>query len=153
MGCAFPVHAQDDNSAKGEAAAFIGTQHLPGTTNPTFGGSIGVNFGSRFLLFAEPSYVPQGGGDHIINLLGGIDYSFPTPVKKLVPFFDVVGGLGRSPLDGNATTFGAGFGTRYFLGDRWGIKPEFRWQRYQQVAGGSNAYLFRFGVFYQFGTR
>jgi hypothetical protein len=148
--------ASDGDNFRGEIAGLGGMQHLPGVTKAMVGGEIGRTISTHSLLFAETSYVPLGFGDKLVNFTGGVNIGFATSMDKLVPYLSVVGGLGRSSGNGsseNDATFGIGFGTRYFVGRNWGVRPVFRWQRYQQSAGGVNTYVFTAGLFYRFGDR
>ncbi|HYP12686.1 MAG TPA: hypothetical protein VEQ63_02085 [Bryobacteraceae bacterium] len=147
--------AAEGEEYKSEVAAFTGVQRLPGLTKPMIGGSIGTAVGTNSMLFFEPSYVALGSGVKLVNLLGGLNIGFTTQNPKLVPYLSLVGGLGRFSGGGESEhdpVYGAGFGVRYFVGSNWGIKPEFRWQRYQAEDGG-NTYVFKAGVFYRFGSR
>ena len=94
---------------------------------------------------------------------GGIDYSFGS--SKVRPYALVALGVGHTSVSATATVdgvsgtgssstdsayVGVGGGVRIYAGQNWGIKPEFRYQRY----GGSlasNSAVFTVGLFYQFG--
>jgi hypothetical protein len=132
-----------------------GFQHFPGKTNGQLGGAIGRVFGGNSVVFAETSYAPLGGGKNLVNFGGGLNFGFPTHLDKLVPYVVVAGGLGRSMVSGggssNDVMFAAGFGARYFIGSNWGVRPEVRFQRYQESDGGINTYIFTGGLFYRFG--
>jgi hypothetical protein len=108
-------------------------------------------------LFAETSYAPLGFGENVLNFGGGFNFGFRTRIDNLVPYILVFGGLGRDMVSGggssNYVLFGAGFGERYFLGSNWGVRPEFRWQRYQHFGDGANTFVFVAGLFYRFGRR
>jgi hypothetical protein len=98
---------------------------------------------------------------------GGLDYSFLSSQSKLRPY--VVGAFGLAhtfdtlSLSANGTSAsvsmgsngfyaGAGGGVRLYVGKRWGLKPEVRYQRYQSTqGGGSNTVMYTVGVFYRFG--
>ena len=100
----------------------------------------------------------------LIDFGGGVDYSFGSS-KRVVPYVLGVVGVGHLAVSATATIdgqtgsgsasndsvyLGAGAGVRIFAGQSWGIKPEFRYQRY----GGSiasNSAVFTVGLFYQFG--
>jgi hypothetical protein len=95
---------------------------------------------------------------------GGIDYSFGSS-KRVVPYVLAAVGVGHTSVSasvnvngvtgtGSMSTdsvyLGIGGGVRIYAGRNWGIKPEFRYQRY----GGSlasNSAIFTAGLFYQFG--
>jgi hypothetical protein len=55
------------------------------------------------------------------------------------------------PATNGSLTYGGGAGLRCFLGQSWGLMPEFRWQRNQTLA--DNTYGFRIGIFRRFGGR
>lgn len=151
------VWAADGEGYKGEVVGFGGLQHFPGVTKASLGGAVGATFAHNSVLFAETTYAPIGEGVKLLNWVAGVDIGFSTRVDRLVPYFTAFGGLGQWSGNGaraeNNATFGAGFGARYFLGPRWGFRPEFRWQRYQEAAGGVNSYSFAAGLFYRFGSR
>ena len=101
----------------------------------------------------------------LYNVGGGVDYSFGSS-KKVVPY--VVGAVGAGLFSTSATAnvggvsgsasattkslyLGGGGGVRFYAGDNWGIKPEFRFQRYTMSGGGSNSADFTVGLFFQFG--
>ncbi len=109
-------------------------------------------------------------GNASVNLVdfgGGVDYSF-RPSSRVRPY--VVGALGLGHFYGtgsgtgsngasanvsvgltNSLYGGVGGGIRLYLGPRWGIKPEVRYQRYQSSLIQSNTVQYTVGLFYQFG--
>jgi hypothetical protein len=148
--------AAEESSYKGEINGFGGMQHFPGTTKGMLGGTIAAPLGQNSQIFGETSYTPMGEGTKLVNLGGGLDLGFRRSIGKFAPFVTVLGGVGRLSGFGASekdATFGAGFGARYFLARNWGVRPEFRWQRYQASGGGVNSYVFRVGLFYRFGSR
>jgi hypothetical protein len=150
--------AAEGEGYKGEVAGFGGLQHFRDSTKATIGGQIGSTFAGNSMVFVETAYVPSySEGAKLVNFLGGVNIGFPTRLDKLVPYFGVFGGLGRFSGQGvvseSAASFGLSFGARYFLGPRWGVRPEFRWQRYQESGQGLNSYSFSTGLFYRFGER
>ena len=138
----------------GEVDGYAGMQHFPGVTKALLGGAIGKPIGQRSQLFVESGYIPFGGGNKMVNLAGGLNVGLPSGSDTVAPYLTFLGGLGREMGNGagaNRVTYGAGFGVRYFLAKQWGIRPEFRWQRYQVAEGGVNSYAFSVGLFYRFG--
>jgi hypothetical protein len=101
----------------------------------------------------------------LYNYGGGMDFSFGSS-KKVVPYVVMAVGVGHFSASATATVggvsgsgsassnsvyLGAGGGVRIYAGDHWGIKPEFRYQRYTDSGGGLNSANFTVGLFYQFG--
>jgi hypothetical protein len=155
------VRAADGEDYKGEVVGYGGFQHfpgsyyylIPGTTDAQVGGAVGRVFGGNSVLFGETSYAS---GYKIANFGGGVNFGFRTKLDKVVPYVVVAGGLGRDTSGSsgsNSAMFAAGFGARYFIGSNWGVRPEFRFQRYQESNGGLNTYVFTAGLFYRFGRR
>jgi hypothetical protein len=101
---------------------------------------------------------------------GGISYSF-RPSGRLDPYVlsavgvgHIIGTLSASDSTGfsgslstgvgNMAYAGVGGGVRFFLGDKWGVKAEGRFQRYlSSELGNLSAAYYTGGVFYQFGGR
>jgi len=54
-------------------------------------------------------------------------------------------------MGSNSAYLGAGGGVRLYAGDHWGVKPEFRYQRYTNSGGSSGSAVYTVGLFYQFG--
>jgi hypothetical protein len=96
---------------------------------------------------------------------GGMDLSLPGG-SRATPYIVVATGWGRINVTGsarsgtqnvsvtlnsNALYLGVGGGVRLYAGRNWGVKPEFRYQRYASTDGNANSYQFTAGVFYQFG--
>ena len=105
----------------------------------------------------------------LYNFGGGVEYGFGSSTRA-VPYVLGAIGIGHSALTGtgtgsmgsvrasadisessNALYFGGGGGIRLYAGQHWGIKPEFRYQRYQQSEGGGNTFVYTVGLFFQFG--
>jgi hypothetical protein len=101
---------------------------------------------------------------------GGVDFSFRRGSSKAAPYLIAAAGLGHQSLSAtgvgvmgtsratvdysesaNAAHFGVGGGIRLYAGRNWGIKPEFRYQRYQSSEGNNNALFYTVGLFFQFG--
>ena len=108
------------------------------------------------------------GSEHIQTYGGVARFSFCD--SAIVPYAVVgFGGVngkvvasyqGLSASEGqNGYYFAFGGGTTIFVGPRWGIRPEFRYERDQFLAnsqfaaGGQNVPQFLVSVFYQFGGR
>ena len=139
-----------------EVVGYGGFQHFPGAAKGQVGGAIGRVPDGNSVVFAETSYAPLGFGENVLNFGGGFNFGFRTRIDNLVPYILVFGGLGRDMVSGggssNYVLFGAGFGA-HFLGSNWGVRPEFRWQRYQHSGDGANTFVFVAGLFYRFGRR
>jgi hypothetical protein len=157
------VRAAEGEDYKEEVVGYGGFQHfpdipipglfaIPGAPHVQVGGAIGRVFGGNSVLFAETSYAPSS-AYKMANFGGGVNFGFPTKFDKLVPYVVVAGGLGRDTTGSgsNGAMFAAGFGARYFIGSNWGLRPEFRFQRYQDR--GLNTYVFTAGLFYRVGRR
>jgi hypothetical protein len=139
----------------------------------SFGGSLGAPITDHLILSGDLSYIPLGGGSVTIlgsttrtsakafNFNGNLQYQF-KPVHALVPYagaglgflhssFDTsnnVLGLGSFSAQGSSTDlyFNIGGGSRYYVKERWGFRPEF------MIFAGSNTYVrLAGGIFYQFG--
>lgn len=109
-------------------------------------------------------------GANLLSFGGGLDYSF-RPSEKVDPYLLVaVGGAHITGTVSAATSSGfsgsistgvgnmvyAGFGggVRFFIGRKWGIKAEGRFQRYgSSELGTLSAGYYTAGLFYQFGER
>jgi hypothetical protein len=151
LGTAF---AADGEEHTPEVVGYGGFQHFPGAAKGQVGGAIGRVPDGNSVVFAETSYAPLGFGENVLNFGGGFNFGFRTRIDNLVPYIPVVGGLGPDMVSGggssNYVLFGAGFGA-HFLGSNWGVRPEFRWQRYQQPETGPTPSCSWPGLFYRFG--
>ena len=104
---------------------------------------------------------------NLANIGGGIENGFGSS-KRIVPYFVTAGGVGHFYAKGsgssssggsvtvslpiaNTAYFAAGGGFRYYAGKHWGIKPEFRYQRYENSLLQANTATYTAGVFWQFG--
>jgi hypothetical protein len=147
-----------------------------GGTWPVVGGGAGANIGRHFAVFVEGNYVRPstklGGFSGTGNLYqagAGSRIYIPVRHERVRPYVPVVGGF----LRGNATAaqdgvsfakvlasgayVGAGFGTEIGIGQRFGLRPEFRYFRefwYPQYGQGSqnNGVRTTIGVYYRFGV-
>jgi len=141
-------------------------------THASVAGSVGAAYTERIFFQGELSYIPLGGGS--VNLLGvesegsakainfnaGAQFLFPRSAA-IAPYAGIGLGILRSTASASTTfggqTFGSdtsstdfyvnlGGGVRYYMSDRWGIKPEF------MLFAGSETYIrVGAGVFFQFG--
>jgi hypothetical protein len=153
----------------GEIAVFGGGAVMSDTgagtlTGPVFGASAGYGVAGQSHVFAEFSMVHQStsvlGYSTTMNTYdfgGGLDCGFGSS-KKAVPYGVFAAGMGRTAastsslgvsVSGNSLYVAAGGGARIYLGDRWGVKPECRYQRYVEgTVPGTNEIVFTLGLFY-----
>jgi len=143
-------------------------------THGSFGSGVGVALTSRVLGYGEFSYIPLGGASSSIPALGlqsggsaraynfnfGGQYQFPKS-DYITPYAGFGLGLlhssssysssfGGTTVSGNSSSsdlyFNVGGGLRYFVNERWGLRPEL------MVFAGSNTYVrVGAGIFYHFG--
>ena len=102
----------------------------------------------------------------LLDFGGGVQVIFPTD-WNFEPYVIGAVGAGRISTSGSAhvpgsnidvsmsvsdtkARVGGGVGVRYYLSEKWGIRPELRIDRYLGT-GGSTAFRYTVGVFYQFG--
>ena len=143
-------------------------------THGSFGGGVAVPLRPRVLGYGEFSYIPLGGASSSVPSLGlqsggsaraynfnfGGQYEFPKS-DDMTPYAGV--GLGvlhasssySSSFGGMTVTgsgsssnlyFNVGGGLRYYVNERWGLRPEL------MIFAGSNTYVrFGGGFFYHFG--
>jgi hypothetical protein len=171
------LRAAGDEDTKAEVTVFGGGFHFgSGGTHPALGGYFGFNAFTRVQLFAEAGYVPLGsygtslagvsasGSDRLFNVGGGALANIGPRSSKAAPYILAAVGDGHQSISGSGTVAGYGFsssassnsiyagagaGVRVHIGDSWGIRPEFRYQRYVQN-GGANGVMFTVGLFYGF---
>jgi hypothetical protein len=175
----------------GEVSGFGGIVSIGGSTHANAGGASGVNLGRFVHLFGEVSYMARGTeayqvsngatrtsvsvSGRLMNYGGGVQIRIPTGDLRIEPYGLFGCGYGQMKRDVNAASGGAypipdsahnvyttvGVGARLFLGAKWGIKPEFRYQKYyginvsndDPVHDRGSAIAATTGVFYQFGGR
>ena len=103
-------------------------------TNPRFGYAVGGGLTLRFNLLAGRRVVPYVDGSFgIVHM----DYDL------------------KGQSDGLNFSSGAGLGVHWFVGERWSLKPEIRWQHYSNAGlrlpnQGINAVAFLIGTSYFF---
>ncbi len=102
----------------------------------------------------------------LLDVGGGLQFIL-TSGEKFEPYIVGAVGAGRVSSSGSAhvpgtnldvstsssdtkARLGGGAGFRYYLGEKWGIRPEFRVDRYFGDEG-STAFRYTVGIFYQFG--
>lgn len=151
-------------------------------THAMVGGSAGIRVIEHLHIFGEFSLVPLAsaslsdsssgvtvnahGTDRLYNFGGGVDFGFGAS-KRVVPYVLAAVGVGHESISATATAsgqsttvsmtsnsvyLGVGGGVRLYAGNHWGVKPEFRFQRYSASGGASNSAVFTVGLFYQFGN-
>ena len=156
-----------------EANAQVGIVSGIGT-HGSFGGGIGVALSPRVLGYGDLSYIPLGGASNSVPALGlqagasarafnfnvGGQYQF-TRSGYMTPYAGFGLGVlhssssysssfGGMTVSGKSSSsnlyFNVGGGLRYFVNERWGLRPEL------MIFAGSNTYLrLGGGIFYQFG--
>jgi hypothetical protein len=174
-----PALAQGIASGSGEVGGTIGYAHVDGVTSNNhfaFGGSGIYNLNQVVAVGFEYSYTPLGSeaiegikaSEHLQTYGGVARFSFSgssVAPYALVGFGGVDGKAvatyeGMTVSDGQSGYyFALGGGASIFFGPRWGIRPEFRYERQQFVANtqfeafGQNDVQGLVSVFYQFGGR
>jgi hypothetical protein len=175
--------AQGIAAGSGEAAGTFGYAHVAGVTSYNhfpFGGSGSYNINQGTAVGFEYKYIPLGSltasGVTVsgkIQTYGGVArFSFSD--SAVAPFVAVgFGGLSESAAASESGAkvsvsqsgyyYAFGGGASIFCGPRWGIRPEFRYEREQLLAttvsgtsigaSGQNNVQFLASVFYQFGGR
>lgn len=167
--------------ASGEVSASGGAMTFDqgGGTHGTLGLTGGLKVGDNLSLFGDLSWAQLASASetnsgvnvnasvNLANLGGGLAYSFRSPSSRVVPYGLVAGGVGHfyglgsgsgngatvnlSMSLANAGYVGTGGGARIYLGKRWGIKPEVRFDRYINSAFASSTITCTAGVFWEFG--
>jgi opacity protein-like surface antigen len=142
-------------------------------THGSLGGGIGVAVTPRVLGYGEFSYIPLGGGNSSVPALGlqaggsasaynfnaGGQYQFPRS-GYMAPYAGFGLGIlhasssysssfGGMTVSGESSSsdfyFNVGGGLRYFVNERWGLRPEL------MIFAGSNTYVrLGGGIFYHF---
>lgn len=116
----------------------------------TFGGNFGYGLNSRTVLFVEAAN--NAGGFDYVDVHAGLKRTLLTR-GRFEPY--VLGGLGvahANPIFGssNGLSLNAGFGARVYLGQRWGVQPEFRWMHFFD-RNDVNLLRTTGGIFFQWG--
>ncbi len=151
--CALPSWAGDLDQ-KAELGGFAGGLHLfNGGDHGVFGGYLGYGFTSKAQLYMEASDAPIQSHLSLVDFQAGIKYSLFN-YQMFEPYALVSGGVGHfsTSLFGN-TGFGlhAGFGTRVYIGQNWGVVPEVKWTRYFFSGRDTKTFRYTGGVFFQWG--
>jgi opacity protein-like surface antigen len=164
-------------------ATVLNSGNPAGDSHPFFGGSGAYNVTSNFTVLGEYFYMPLGSyncapdavhalgvhpdalcigstSEHVQHYGGAVRYNFLSKTR-IVPY--LVGGFGGARGSGdnfasvNGYDFSAGGGVSFYCGHNWGVRPEFRYMRFEFSAGGttvgSNAPAESGSVFYQWGGR
>ena len=140
-------------------------------SHASFGASVGAPVADRLILLGDLSYIPMGGGSMQfmgstiqssakgINFNANLQYEF-RPSRATVPYAGAglgilrtsfsASGTGPGSFNGGGSStdlyFNVGGGLRYYLNERWGIRPEL------MIFAGTDSYArFAGGLFYQFG--
>lgn len=147
----------------------------------TFGGQGGFHFGGGFVFgefnwtqLASTSLnstssgvsIAATGTANLANYGGGVDYSLGSS-RRVTPYLVTAIGVGHFYAKGSAsgggvsaTTslsisndiyYGIGGGARIYFGKHWGIKPEFRYQRYDGTLLTANSLITTVSLFWRSG--
>lgn len=129
------------------------------------GASGGTNLNESLTVIGEYNYysMPQVQGVNM-NMQGyGGAVRFNLPSKSKIAPYGVFGGGGARltgsesgiSVTSNGGYFGGGGGANIYLGKNWGIRPEFRYNRFfytfAGINGSTNVLTATTGVFFQFG--
>jgi Outer membrane protein beta-barrel domain len=156
-----------------EANAQVGIVSGIGT-HGSFGGGMGLELTPRVLGYGEFSYIPLGGASNSLPAFGlragasakavnfniGGQYQF-SRADSMTPYAGFGLGVlhasssysstfGGTTVSGSSSSsdlyFNIGGGLRYFVNERWGLRPE------MMIFAGSNTYVrIGAGIFYHFG--
>ncbi len=131
----------------------------------TFGGSGGVNLNSYLTVIGEFNFFAMppvdGVNENMTNYGGAVRFNLASK-GKVIPYGIFGGGGDRltasesgASASANGDYFGGGGGASIFLGRSWGIRPEFRFNRFNftlsGVSANTNVLTASGGVFFQFG--
>lgn len=165
MAAAVSGHAADE-TYKHELSAVVALQRFGTTSTGMVAGQFGTTIFKHFGFFTDLSY-GRPFEQKFFTCDTGMSVEFPTPVKHLVPYVNVLGGVAKqgaltlkpqlptdstdaqSMLSAYHLTYGASVGTRYYFTSRLGFKSELRWQRYRGDGGGKTLSL-GMGLFFRF---
>jgi hypothetical protein len=131
----------------------------------TVGVSGGANLTPSVALIGEFNYMsmPQVQSVNIYMDGYGAAVRFNVPTRgKAVPYGVFGGGGARltayesgASVTSNGSYFGGGGGVSLYLGRTWGIRPEFRYNRfdfsYSGISANTNTIAATVGAFFQFG--
>ncbi len=174
IGCVMPLAAAGGGDVFGQAGILhIGSN---GGTHALVGGGGSVDLGKHAAAFGELNYSPTGDyglsssslgiSTHIMLLGGGVRVYIPTGNDQFRLYIPATAGYLRWTVTGTASGvsasasanggyFGTGFGAE--IGKKFGIRPEFRYERfelsYAGTTGGANAITVGAGVFYRIGGK
>ena len=133
----------------------------------TLGFSGGANVNQYLTAIGEYNYFSmppvQGVNFNMQGYGGAVRFNLATK-GKVVPYgvFDgggarLTGSQSGVSVTSNGGYFGGGGGASLYLGKNWGVRPEFRYNRYFYTFGGingnTNVLTATAGVFYQFGGK
>jgi hypothetical protein len=112
------------------------------------------------------SGITATGAVNLANFGGGVDYSIGAS-RRVVPYIVSAVGVGHFYAKGSASGdgtsasvsfsvandvyYGIGGGARVYLGKHWGIKPEFRYQRYNGTLLHANSFISTVSFFWRSG--
>jgi opacity protein-like surface antigen len=157
-----PVQAQGFYKGQGEVAGFAGGVFGIGS-HAAFGGGASAAVSDRLLVNGEFTYIPAGESINVagssftiggrgMDFNGGIHYLFAEG-SSAQPFASAGVGVIRGSAEAagfsvsdSAFGFHVGGGLRYWLGERWGIRPELK------IFFSDDTYArASVGLFFQFG--
>jgi len=141
-----------------------------GGTHALAGGGASYAVGDNVAVFGEVDYVPLGDfgfsteeiglSTHLLLVGGGARFYIPIGSSTARLYVPAAGGLLRLSVDADVSDIsvsvsmnggyvGGGFGVE--IGQKLGVRPEFRYNRYQISGAGTNVYSGAVSVFYRFG--
>ena len=158
--------AQSDETDVGEVAGYAGLAAGIGT-HAAVGASFATALSRYHLGFLDVAYAPLGSDalrgpfsgitrSHLYDFNGGVHVRAPV-TQRFAPYLVVAAGLLHSRFSArlperisledsdNDFAFHAGVGARYYITDKWGVRPEYRYSVTER-----NFSRFVVGVFYQF---
>lgn len=175
------VASESIQAAGLEVAGYGGGLSMDGGigTHSMFGGQAGIRFAHHFQVFGEgnltqllsttesTSTTTATAKAKLANYGGGFEVGLGSG-RKLSPYFVTAAGVGRIYVTGSGSStsgatvnlslpvtnmayYGVGGGFRFYLGKNWGIKPEVRYQRYQNSLYSANAATYAVGLFWHSG--
>ncbi len=142
-----PVFAQSDGTDVNEVTGYVGAMAGPGT-HPTVGATFAVPQSKYLVPLVELGYTPLGNRafrhdlEGLVNQSSVFEFSAGGQVRwpitnTLAPYLALGAGLlhtttqftmgkntGTTTEGNNYFAFHLGVGTRYYMGRRWGLRPE-----------------------------